>query len=106
MFTATGSNEVNEKGAADITNRTHYSDTITASKILCQEQTFGHLSECRSSLLQPARWKSRPCRLSHFSAAAFISLSEKCYVPDKSLEPRMGAKSGLYGLGSGFRDPN
>ncbi|GBO20559.1 hypothetical protein AVEN_250930-1, partial [Araneus ventricosus] len=56
-----------------------------------------HLSGCRRNLFNLAWQKSRPCPLSQFSAAVFTSLSYDNLVPDKCLEPRFGAKSGLYG---------
>ncbi|GBM49771.1 hypothetical protein AVEN_60501-1 [Araneus ventricosus] len=41
-----------------------------------------------------------PAPLSQFSAAIFTSRFEENLVPDKYLEPRLGAKSRLYGGGS------
>ncbi|GBM04664.1 hypothetical protein AVEN_75615-2-1, partial [Araneus ventricosus] len=58
-----------------------------------------HLSERRANLFNPERSKSRPLPLSQFSAAVFTSLFEENLVPDKCSEPRLGAKSGLYGGG-------
>ncbi|GBO25377.1 hypothetical protein AVEN_92842-1, partial [Araneus ventricosus] len=40
--------------------------------------------------------KSHPCLSSQFSGAVFTSLFKDNLVPDKCLEPRLGAKSRLY----------
>ncbi|GBM58133.1 hypothetical protein AVEN_125019-1 [Araneus ventricosus] len=55
------------------------------------------ISSDSTNLLNPAWLISRPCPLSQFSAAVFTSLFEENLFPDKCMEPRLGAKSGLYG---------
>ncbi|GBN34768.1 hypothetical protein AVEN_209526-1 [Araneus ventricosus] len=42
------------------------------------------------------------CAMNQFSTTIFTSLSEENPVPDKCLEPRLGAESGLQGVTPDF----
>ncbi|GBN91490.1 hypothetical protein AVEN_89463-1 [Araneus ventricosus] len=53
-------------------------------------------------LVSPGLALITSCPLSQFSATVFTSLSEENLVPDKCLEPRLGAKSGRRGLAPDF----
>ncbi|GBN79619.1 hypothetical protein AVEN_160626-1 [Araneus ventricosus] len=76
---------------------------VLADHFSTQSPNLFRLSERRTKLFNPAWQKSRPCPLSQFSAAVFTSLPEENLVPDKCLEPRLDAKSGLYGGDSRLR---
>ncbi|GBM75337.1 hypothetical protein AVEN_1737-1 [Araneus ventricosus] len=52
--------------------------------------------KAQEQLAQPGLAEITCCPLSEFSTTVFTSLSEEKFVPNKCLESRLGAESGLY----------